>query len=76
MTVITALQRLRQEDKVLPELHGETLSQKNKTNKQKKKHCIEILPHPSQNGCLQENKQQMMVRLQGERDSYTLLMGM
>jgi hypothetical protein len=33
MTVITALQRLRQEDKVLPELHGETLSQKNKTNK-------------------------------------------
>jgi hypothetical protein len=36
MTVITALQRLRQEDKVLPELHGETLSQKNKTNKQKK----------------------------------------
>jgi hypothetical protein len=29
--------------------------------------------HLSQNDCHQENKQQMLVRMQGKRDSYTLL---
>jgi UDP-N-acetyl-D-mannosaminuronic acid transferase (WecB/TagA/CpsF family) len=36
----------------------------------------EIPSHPSQNGYHQKNKQQMLVRMQGKRHPYTLLVGM
>jgi hypothetical protein len=38
---------------------------------------MEISSHPSQNGYHQEFKQhEMLVRMQGKRNSYTLLVGM
>jgi hypothetical protein len=38
---------------------------------------IEILSYSNQNGCHQENKQQqMLVKMQGKRKSYPLLVGM
>jgi hypothetical protein len=43
--------------------------------KKKQKTCTVILSHSSQNG-YQENKQQMLVRIQGNRNTYTLLVGM
>jgi hypothetical protein len=38
--------------------------------------CIEISSHPSQNGYYQVNKKQVLARMQGKRNTYTLLMGM
>jgi hypothetical protein len=40
------------------------------------KNNIEIPLHPNQNGYHQENKQQMLVRMQGGSSPYTLLVGM
>jgi hypothetical protein len=48
------------------------LSHKRSANQNKNK--IQI--NPNQNGYHQENKQQMLVRIQGKRHPYTLLVGM
>jgi hypothetical protein len=42
----------------------------------KKKNYTKIPSHPSQVGHHQENKQQMLVRIQEKRQSHTLLVGM
>jgi hypothetical protein len=37
---------------------------------------IGIPSHPNQNGCHHDNKQQMVARMQGNRNLYILLVGM
>jgi hypothetical protein len=37
---------------------------------------IETSSYPSQNGCHQEDKQQMLVKMQGRRNPYILLLEM
>jgi hypothetical protein len=49
-----------------------TLSPKGNTNPNN----IEIPSYPNLNGCPRKSKQQMLVRMQGEKEPYTLLVGM
>jgi hypothetical protein len=36
---------------------------------------IDIPSHPSQNACFQENRQKMLMRMWGTKESYTLVGG-